>query len=74
MYVSHVQIPAQPITSVEIDQEINSTIILLLVQEGQLSVSEKYWLTALRTKPAHKKSEKVNWPAPHDLNSIDWVK
>ena len=59
-------IPAENgnILSLEIDHEIFSTVILslLLIQEGQLSVSGERiscWLTAERTKPAQKKCGKV---------------
>ena len=31
----------------------------------------KYWLNALRTRPAQ--CELVNWPALFDLNIVDWA-
>ena len=33
----------------------------------------KYTLTAQRTKLAQEKCSWVNWPARHDLNSVDWA-
>ena len=46
--------PGRQHSFVEIDHEIFSTIILslLLIQEGQLSVSGEHWLTTQKTKPA----------------------
>ena len=68
------------ITYVEIDHKIISMVILLLllIQEGQLSITvesmcTKCWLTTKRTKPAQEKCEQINWSAQHDLNSVDCV-
>ena len=65
----------------DIYHEIFSTIIisLLLIQEGQLSVSSERmcisivgWLTE-RTKPAQEKCGLVNWLAQYDLNFVNWA-
>ena len=57
---SQVRIPARPHSSdVDIDHGIISTVShpLPRIQEGQLSVTGKYWLTAYSTKPAQEKCE-----------------
>ena len=66
---------------VETDREITSMVIhtILLIQEGRAVVS--YWQKYLHKVLVNhwgqslprEKCEKVNWPAGHDLNHVDWI-
>ena len=59
------------IAFMELDHEIISMIILLMIQEAQLLDTGERMCTGMRISSAQKKWKYFNWRARHDLNGAD---